>query len=119
LLTRIFFDIFYTKTINPRHRAGYVTSIYIYIDTHTTYLVCCILIPCSLSDATIKKRVSGWLAEKVNVKDRLRGDIETLKSNKKAEYKVISLVLKSIPSFPCIFVTYCNLILGFFTNKNK
>ncbi|KAL9335535.1 hypothetical protein Peur_072716 [Populus x canadensis] len=38
-------------------------------------------------DATIKKRVSGWLAEKVNVKDRLRGDIETLKSNKKAEYK--------------------------------
>ncbi|XP_052301853.1 protein ROOT HAIR DEFECTIVE 3 homolog 2 isoform X10 [Populus trichocarpa] len=42
-------------------------------------------------DATIKKRVSGWLAEKVNVKDRLRGDIETLKSNKKAEYKVAQL----------------------------
>lgn len=38
-------------------------------------------------DATIKKRVSGWLDEKVNVKDRLRGDIETLKSKKKAEYK--------------------------------
>ena len=49
-------------------------------------------IPCSLSDATIKKRVSGWVAEEANVKERLQLEIEKLKSDKKAEYKVISLV---------------------------
>jgi hypothetical protein len=49
-------------------------------------------IPCFLSDATIKKRVNGWVAEEVKVKDRLQLEIEKLKSDKKAEYKVISLV---------------------------
>jgi hypothetical protein len=44
----------------------------------------------SLSDATIKKRVNGWVAAEVNVRERLRLEIEKLKSDKKAEYKVIS-----------------------------
>ncbi|KAH8492670.1 hypothetical protein H0E87_022043 [Populus deltoides] len=38
-------------------------------------------------DATIKKRVNGWVAEEVKVKDRLQLEIEKLKSDKKAEYK--------------------------------
>jgi len=57
-------------------------------------------IPCSLSDATIKKRVNGWVAEEANVKERLRLEIEKLKSDKKAEYKVISLV-HVLKLYPC------------------
>ncbi|KAH8492666.1 hypothetical protein H0E87_022039 [Populus deltoides] len=38
-------------------------------------------------DATIKKRVNGWVAAEVNVRERLRLEIEKLKSDKKAEYK--------------------------------
>ncbi|KAI5569713.1 hypothetical protein BDE02_12G095500 [Populus trichocarpa] len=38
-------------------------------------------------DATIKKRVNGWVAEEANVKERLQLEIEKLKSDKKAEYE--------------------------------
>uniref|UniRef100_A0A6M2EUY2 Uncharacterized protein n=1 Tax=Populus davidiana TaxID=266767 RepID=A0A6M2EUY2_9ROSI len=72
----------------------------------TTNFVCCILIPCPLSDATIKKRVNGWVVEEVNVREGLQCKIEKLKVDKKAKYKVISSVhvLKSIPAFPCSLV---------------
>jgi hypothetical protein len=70
----------------------------------------------SLSDATIKKRVNGWVAAEVNVRERLQLEIEKLKSDKKAEYEVISLVhvLKSMPAFPCSLVphTYPSLANG-------
>nr|XP_034891432.1 protein ROOT HAIR DEFECTIVE 3 homolog 2-like [Populus alba]TKR99392.1 protein ROOT HAIR DEFECTIVE 3-like 2-like [Populus alba] len=38
-------------------------------------------------DATIKKRVSGWVAGEANVKEKLQLEIENLKSDKKAEYE--------------------------------
>jgi hypothetical protein len=62
----------------------------------------------SLSDATVKKRVNGWVAAEVNVRERLQLEIEKLKSDKKAEYEVISLVhvLKSMPAFPCSLVPH-------------
>ncbi|KAG6754339.1 hypothetical protein POTOM_042371 [Populus tomentosa] len=46
-------------------------------------------------DATIKKRVSGWVAGEANVKETLQLEIENLKSDKKAEYEAEGKKIKN------------------------